>query len=142
MNGKQPLLLILMITAFGIAVAAALWVFGSKSLEAHRTGLVNDLNHVASNAYLYRMKPSTLGGGGGSYEGYAIPQKLSFTGFGVYTIVEPVSADTLRLLGTSVQRHGAVEARVEATGFMRIVSYSGDFLELGPAPAGPGDQVP
>ncbi len=127
MDGKHPLGLIFMVLAFGAAIAAAIWVFGSKNLEAYRSGIVNDLTHIASDAYLFRKKPATLGGGGGSYGGYSIPENLRRTGFGFYEISERSSADTLFILAISTQRLGTAEARVVPTGFVEVVAYTGDL---------------
>jgi hypothetical protein len=129
MDRKPLLVLILMIIGFGIAVAAAIWVFGSKNLEAHRVGIINDLNHIAANAYQYRMKPATLGGGGGSFRGYAIPGKLTVTGFGFYEIDSTSEGDVLIIQATAAQRLGTVEARVETTGVLKVLLYTGDLLD-------------
>jgi hypothetical protein len=127
MDGKQPLVLIFMVMAFGIAVAAAIWVFGSKNLETYRSGIVNDLTHIASDAYAWRMKPATLGGGGGSYEGYVIPEKMRATGFGIYEISPDSFPDTLFIVATATRMAGSEHARIIATGFMEVVAYHGDL---------------
>jgi hypothetical protein len=129
MDRRQPLILIFVILVFGVAVGAAIWVFGTKNLEAYRSGIVNDLTHIASDAYLFRMKPAALGGGGGSFGGYAIPAQLRTTGFGVYEVSESSSGDTLILRATATRRLGTVEARVETTGFLKILGYTGDLVE-------------
>jgi len=129
MDRNQPLVLILTVLAFGIAVAAAIWVLGTKNIEVYRMGIVNDLTHIASDAYLYRMKPATLGGGGGSYAGYSIPEKMVRTGFGFYEISGSSPGDTLMLLATAAQNLGTVTARVGPTGFLKVVAYTGDLLE-------------
>jgi len=127
MDGKQPLTLILILLAFGVAVAAAIWVFGTKNVEAYRSGMINDMTHIASNAYLYRMKPGTLGGGGGTYVGYFIPEKLRRSGFGIYEISETSSADSLVIQATGTQRLGTIEAVVGPTGFLKVVGSTGDL---------------
>jgi len=129
MDRRQPLILIFVILAFGIAVGSAIWVFGTRNLEAHRMGMVNDLAHIASDAYLFRMKPSTLGGGGGSYEGYSIPEAMRQTGFGFYEISAGSGSDTLLLTATATKRLGTAEARVDQTGFLKILGYTGDLTE-------------
>lgn len=129
MNGKQPLVLIIMILAFGAAIAAAIWVFGSKNLEVYRSGIVNDLTHIASDAYAYRMKPATLGGGGGTYNGYSIPEKLTRTGFALYEITGTPLADTLFILATAMNRLGTIRACVVRTGFLQVLESTGDFRE-------------
>jgi len=132
MDGKHPLVLIFMVLAFGAAIASAIWVFGSKNLETYRAGIVNDLTHIASDAYLFRMKPATLGGGGGSYGGYSIPENMRRTGFGFYEISERSSADTLYILATATNRLGTIEASVVPTGFLKILGSTGDFHQKHP----------
>lgn len=38
---------------------------------------MNDLSNVAANAYMFRLRPKELRGGGGTYLGYSIPDGIS-----------------------------------------------------------------
>ena len=38
-------------------------------VERNKDGILNELNHLASSAYQFRIRPETMGGGGGGYVG-------------------------------------------------------------------------
>jgi len=57
--------------------------------------VIDELNNLSVNAYGYRIRPASTGGGGGVYTGYSIPDSLRLTEVGIYTatILHP---DTIR----------------------------------------------
>ena len=80
MGQQQLLLIILGVIIVGIAIAVGISMFSSSSVQANKDALVNDLNNLAADAYQYKIRPSTMGGGAGSYAAYNVPTKLaSFT---------------------------------------------------------------
>ena len=46
------------------------------SLLSNKEELINQLNVLAAHAYHFRKQPLPMGGGGGSYEGYSVPEML------------------------------------------------------------------
>jgi hypothetical protein len=45
-----------------------------------------DLENLFANAYQYRLRPASMGGGEGSYAGYSISPSLASTEYGTYSV--------------------------------------------------------
>ncbi len=70
MGQQQLLLIILGVIIVGIAIAVGLSLFSAQSVQANKDAIVNDLNNLAANAYQYRIRPTSMGGGGNNYTGF------------------------------------------------------------------------
>ena len=127
MDRKQPLLLIMMIVLFGIAIAGAIWIFGQRNIQVRRDGIIADLNGIAADAYQYRLRPASMGGGGGSYARYSIPAKLRSNPLADYEISKTSSSDTLSIIASAAQNLGTITATVHPDGTVRIVIITGEM---------------
>ena len=125
MGQQQMLLIIVGVIIIGIAIAVGIFLFGSDAVSTNRDALVNDISHLATSAYQYRTRISSMGGGGGSYSGYSIPAKLATNDDGKFTVT--VTAQTVTFLGTSAQGYGTVQALLDSTGKLQNYTYSGEF---------------
>jgi hypothetical protein len=125
MGQQQLLLIILGVIIVGIAIAVGISMFSSSSVQANKDALINDINNLAANAYQYRIRPTTMGGGGGNYSGYTIPTKLVSNDNGGYTAT--AIAAQVTFVGTSVQGYGTVTAICDSTGKLGTFSYTGQF---------------
>jgi len=68
--GQQQLLIILLgFIIVGIAIAVAITVFTDSALDSNRDAVTNDLVNLAARAQQYYRRPTTLDGGGNSFEG-------------------------------------------------------------------------
>ena len=115
--GQQQLLLIIVgviIVATAIAVGVQLFSVGAKT--ANREAIVNDISSIVGHAQGYYTRPSTMGGGNGSFEGYNLPARLSETGNASYEAEG--SDDGLVIEGTSV-----IDGRIVVT---LILTHSSD----------------
>jgi len=101
MGQQQLLLIILGVIIVGIAIAVGISQFGAHSTQANKDGVTSSLVNVAANAYQYKIRPTTMGGGGGSYNGYGIPSKMAKDDNGTYAISGTPSATLVTLTGTS-----------------------------------------
>ncbi len=113
---------------FGVSIASAIWVFGKNNINTHRDELINEINHIAADAFQYRLRPVQMGGGGGSYTGYHIPSKL------VGKLKSSIDVETLdpyhlSLTATSSLNVGSVKATMDEKGKLSDYSYSGQFIE-------------
>ncbi len=127
MGQQQLLLIILGVIIVGIAIAVGITMFSSSSIQSNKDGIINDLNNLAANAYQYRIRPTTMGGGGGSYTGYVVPQKLQTNSNGSYTTTA-VAAASITLKGTSSQSSSnTVTAVLDSTGALTSFTYAGQF---------------
>ena len=100
MGQQQLLLIILGILIVGIAIAIGISQFSAQSTESNKDAMTSNLVSLAANAYQYKIRPSTLGGGSGSYVNYQIPAKMLTDDDGSYS-VSGLSATTVTLVGTS-----------------------------------------
>lgn len=101
MGQQQLLLIILGVIIVGIAIAVGISQFGAHSTQANKDGVTSSLVNIAANAYQYKIRPTTMGGGGGSYVNYTIPTKMASDDNGVYTIQTEGTATTIVFRGTS-----------------------------------------
>jgi hypothetical protein len=115
MGQQQLLLIILGVIIVGIAIAVGISMFSSGTVQANKDAIINDLNNLAANGYQYRIRPTTMGGGGGAYTGYSIPTKLATNENATYTL-GTVSATSIGFIGTSSQGYGTVTATLDSTG--------------------------
>lgn len=129
MGQQQLLLIILGVIIVGIAIAVGLSMFSSQSISSNKDAIINDLNNLFANAYQFRIRPASMGGGGGSYVGYAIPATLSSNENGTYT-TSSVAADLIAFSAKSGQDSTrTVAVSIDGTG--RPVgstwTYGGEF---------------
>jgi flagellar basal body-associated protein FliL len=100
MGQQQLLLIILGVIIVGIAIAVGLSLFAANSIQANKDAMINDINNIAANAYQYRIRTTSMGGGNNSYVGYAVPLKLSANANATYVAVN--TATTCTITGTSI----------------------------------------
>ncbi len=128
MDKKQPLFLIIALLIFGVALGSALWAFGKKNVSAHRDELISEVTHIASDAFQYRARPKSIGGGGGSYGGYHIPYRLGANDHAEIK-VSGSPADEIVIEAVSTMGMGKVAATIGSDGEIHAFSYTGEFLE-------------
>ena len=135
MGQQQLLLIILGVIIVGIAIAVGLSLFAANSVQANRDAIVNDINNLAANAYQFRIRPVSMGGGGGVYDAtkgaaqaYSIPFKMSSNDNATYTLV--VAEPTVTFTGTSTANpsNGTVKADLDGNGKLSNFVFSGNFL--------------
>ncbi|MEX1139405.1 MAG: hypothetical protein WEB33_01700 [Bacteroidota bacterium] len=102
MGQQQLLLIILGVIIVGIAIAVGLSMFTAQSVGANRDAIIADMTNLAANAYQHRIRPTTMGGGGGDYTTYAIPPSLATNENGSYGL-GTVNATSIQFTGTSSQ---------------------------------------
>jgi hypothetical protein len=126
MGQQQLLLIILGVIIVGIAIAVGISMFSSSSVQANKDALVNDLNNLAADAYQFRIRPSTMGGGAGAYTNYNIPLKLQTNDNGSF--VRTASAAAVTFTANSAMYSGSnVVAVCDSTGRLGSFTYNGQF---------------
>src|SRR5215470_10767108 len=104
MGQQQLLLIILGVIIVGIAIAVGISMFSSSSVQSNKDAIVNDLNNLAADAYQYKIRPTTMGGGGGTYGGYKVRTKLSSNDNGSYAPTSPVAGGAKSFVFTGTSR--------------------------------------
>ena len=100
MGQQQLLLIILGVIIVGIAIAVGIAQFGAHSTQSNKDGVTASLVNVAANAYQFKIRPTTMGGGGGAYTNYTVPSKMSKDDNGTYTL-GTVATNSIQIKGTS-----------------------------------------
>ncbi len=125
MGQQQLLLIILGVIIVGIAIAVGIAQFSAHSTQANKDGVTSSLINVAANAYQFRIRPTTMGGGGNSYVGYAVPSKMTMDDNGGYAISGAPTTTQIVFHGTSsVNGSWVATCTVDSTGKTRL-TYSG-----------------
>jgi len=130
MGQQQLLLIILGVIIVGIAIAVGLSLFSAQSIQANKDAIINDLNNIAAHAYQFKIRPSSMGGGQGSYSSaagtYAIPSKMASNENA--TFVATPAANSVSITATSSSNAtNTVTAVVDSDGRLGSWTYAGDF---------------
>lgn len=124
MGQQQLLLIILGVIIVGIAVGVGISQFGAQSTESNKDGVTTGVINVGANAYQFKIRPTTMGGGSGSYLGYVLPTKLASDENGTYA-ASGASRTGITITGTSALNGSwTVTCTVDSTGKNTLV-YTG-----------------
>ncbi len=86
MGQQQLIIIVLTVIVVGLAIYGALGIFNSYQQSHERDAIIHRMNILVGEAKKYATKPKSLGGGDGSYSGFAPPAKLAVTSdFRIFT---------------------------------------------------------
>ena len=109
MGQQQLLLIILGVIIVGVAIAVGISMFSGQSIAANRDAIIMDLSTLGSDVYQFKIRPTSMGGGNGTYAGYTIATNSAW-GTGNPNATYSVTTQTtsqLVLTATSKQVNGA-----------------------------------
>jgi len=129
MGQQQLLLIILGVIIVGIAIAVGLSLFSAQSVQSNRDAIINDLNNLAAQAYQFRIRPSSMGGGQGDYTTFSIPNKMRTNENGTYVITTAGSTTAgIVITATSAQNaSNTIKVTIDTDGKLGTWVYTGDF---------------
>ncbi len=107
MGQQQILLIVLSVILVGIAVSVGIGMFSSYSRTANRDAIVLDIINLSVTAYQYRFKPSSMGGGSGSFDGFNVPPGLDENENATYDVEINGDGDEITIVATSKLYDGA-----------------------------------
>ena len=126
MGQQQLLLIILGVSIVGIAIAVGLSLFSAQSVQSNRDAMINDLNNLAAQAYQFRIRPTSMGGGQGDYTTFSIPVKMKTNENGTYANAN--TANSITITATSAQNSSNyITVTIDSDGHLTGWSYYGDF---------------
>jgi hypothetical protein len=126
MGQQQLLLIILGVIIVGIAIAVGLSLFTAQAIQSNKDAIINDLSNLAAQAYQYKVRPSSMGGGQGFYTGFTIPSKLQSNANASY--VATPAASTVAFVATSVANPTcAISAVLDSDGKLGSIVGTNDF---------------
>ena len=101
MGQQQLLMIVLAIIIVGIAIAISIQLFRSNAIESKRDILMGECSNLATIAISYFKKPSQLGGGGKTFNGWKVPTQLVNTVNGSY--LAAVNSNQVVITGTGTE---------------------------------------
>ena len=78
-------------------------MFQSNAASEEKNAIIGDIINISNFAYQYRVKPTSLGGGNGSYAGFVLPPNMTATPNGSYTAVIMQGGEIVQIVGTSAR---------------------------------------
>lgn len=99
MGQQQLLMIVLALIIVAIAIAISISLFRSNAIDAKRDILVEETTSLGVMALQYFKKPTELGGGGKSFEGWSIPSQMVTTINGNF-MTASIEEDEVRITGT------------------------------------------
>ncbi|OGU30844.1 MAG: hypothetical protein A2X67_14555 [Ignavibacteria bacterium GWA2_55_11] len=127
MGQQQLLLIILGVIIVGIAIAVGLSLFSAQSIQANKDAIINDLNNIAAHCYQFKIRPSSMGGGQGSYSGYAIPTKMATNENATFSVSSATATSVTIVATSTANTTNTVTAVVDSDGRLGSWTYAGDF---------------
>ena len=126
MGQQQLLLIILGVIVVGIAVAVGITMFTDNATSANRDAVINDLVNLSARAQQFYRRPTSLGGGGGSFAGLSADltglQKLVTTtaspyvnGNGSYRVSVAGTDSSVTIEGTGIEIGNDNSGKVRVT---------------------------
>jgi len=129
MGQQQLLLIILGVIIVGIAIAVGLSLFSAQSIESNRDAIIADLSNISAHAYQYYIRPTSMAGGGGKFDGYKIPPKMATNDNATYDCGTPTGSVQVKITGTSIANPGSTVSTIfqVATGKDSAFTFTGVF---------------
>ena len=114
MGQQQLLLIVLGVIVVGIAVVVGINLFNANAVSSNRDGVVSDLNNLGAMAQQFYKKPTSMGGGGNTFTGFALPTELDSTANGSYTAGFVVAAQSVTIVGYGTE-NGTNGSKIQHT---------------------------
>ena len=127
MGQQQLLLVILGVIIVGIAIAVGFAMFSSSSVSSNRDAIVNDLLNLAADAYQFRSRPVTMGGGSNSYANFQIPAIFRPNENATYS-TSSITVTSITFVANSALGFGTVSVICDSLGHLGNFTYTGEFL--------------
>ena len=126
MGQQQLLLVILGIIVVGIAIAIGIGLVGMQATSSNKDAIIDDLNALAGQAYQFRFRLRSMGGGQGDYSTFTIPIKLRTSEDATYSMSP--SQNSIVFTAVSAQDpSNSITVTLGSDGKLGGWSYYGDF---------------
>ena len=127
MGQQQLLLVILGVIIVGVAIAIGVTLFGAQSISSNRDAMINDLNHLGSFAYQFRVRIRCMGGGEGDYTTFTIPTKMISNEDATYSVSNAQLSSLTLLAVSAMNTSNTIKVTVDSDGKLTNWTYAGDF---------------
>lgn len=85
MGQQQLLLIVLGVIVVGLSIVVGIDLFQANAIEQKRNEILNECVLLAAEAQRHYRRPTTLGGGGNTFNGWTIPPQYAPTVAGSFT---------------------------------------------------------
>jgi hypothetical protein len=127
MGQQQILFIIVGVIVIGIAITVGISIVSAQTVATNRDAIINDLNHLSSYAYQYRLRLRSMGGGQGDYTSFTIPPKMRVNEDGTYSIAS-AEMNALSLTAVSSENESnTISVLVGSEGKITAWTFGGDF---------------
>lgn len=118
MGQQQLLLIVLGVIIVGIAIVVGINLFNANAEESTKDTIVSEGTNLGAMAQQYYKKPTAMGGGGNSFNGFApakVSSKLTDTPTTDWDWSDPGTATSFVMTGTPKDAEYATKWKVEVT---------------------------
>jgi hypothetical protein len=98
----------------------------AQAIQSNRDELVYDIVRISLDAYQYRLLPKELGGGQGTYIGFALDPERAKTQNGMYTMSSSENQITIKAQSLEFPS-GRMNVIIDELGQMGKIQYEGAF---------------
>ncbi|HTP79437.1 MAG TPA: hypothetical protein VMM57_03415 [Bacteroidota bacterium] len=126
--GQQQLILVLLgIMIIGVGIAAGLGLFSTNNSNNNKMAIMQDLNNIAAHAIKYQVRPATMGGGNGSFDGFTIAPNMVSNANASYSTTS-ISSNSITVLAVSaIDSSNTIIVTIDSKGHLSGWTYTGDF---------------
>ncbi|MDI6803558.1 MAG: hypothetical protein QME58_06895 [Bacteroidota bacterium] len=96
-----------------------------ESIIASKNMIISEIMHLSASAYQFRIRPKSMGGGGGSFEGFQISSNMNTTENAFYT--SEVFSEKIIFTGTSKLNYGTIKFKLDEKGKTEQLECTGEF---------------
>lgn len=127
MGQQQILFIIVGVIIIGIAITVGISIVSAQTAATNRDAMINDLNHLSSYAYQFRLRLRSMGGGQGDYTDFAIPPKMRINEDATYSITLANESAITLLATSSANPSNTIQVVVGSEGKITAWTFGGDF---------------
>lgn len=100
-------------------------VLRQQWIQSNKDMIINWINNLAANAFQFKIRPNTMGGGNGFFTGYKIPNSLQENDNASFSA--EVFADSVIITGISKQKLGSINSTLDDKGKLKNFIFSEEF---------------
>lgn len=88
--------------------------------------IISEIMNLSASAYQFRIRPKSMGGGGGSFEGFQISSNMDTTENAFYK--SKVFPDEIIFTGFSKLNYGSIKFKLNDKGKTEELECTGEFM--------------
>jgi hypothetical protein len=127
MGQSQLLIIMISVLIIGIAILAGTGFFQADEIDSNKKAMINDIHNITANAVRYYRRIPALGGGGYSFNGYAVPTQYQSNLNGRYSVTA-LNPNVLQITGISGRDSACtMTTQIDKYGKASNWTFTGDF---------------